>query len=289
MIDLHVHSRFSDGSYSPRQLVEYALNHNISAFALTDHDTTAGLPEAFAAAEELSGQILPANPAGNVLEVIAGIEFSTEYEGKDIHIVGLDIDYQSKRFAEHIERFVASREARNEKMCALLRGCGIPLTYADLQARFPGAVITRAHYGRFLLEKGYVKSIPEAFDRYIGDHAPCYIPREKVSPTDAISLILSAGGIPILAHPILYRMSDRRLEQLASLLKEAGLVGIEVFYSTYTPAETRQMQGLAKKLGLAASGGSDFHGENKPGLQFGTGYGSLSIPEDVWETLKQAR
>ena len=289
MIDLHVHSHFSDGSFSPRQLVEYALTHGISAFALTDHDTTAGLPEAFAAAKELSGRRCAANPEGNTVEVIAGIEFSTEYEGRDIHIVGLDIRYQDKVFSERLEHFVRSRENRNEKMCALLTMHGVPLTYPALRERFPGAVITRAHYARFLLEEGYVKSIPEAFERYVGDHAPCFIPREKVSPVEAVSLIRSTGGIPVLAHPVLYRMSNRRLEQLAGLLKEAGLAAIEALYSTYTPAETREMQGLAKKLGLLVSGGSDFHGANKPGLQFGTGYGRLSIPEDIWENLKQAR
>lgn len=286
MIDLHVHSTCSDGTFSPKELVEYALTHNISAFALTDHDTVDGLDEAISHARELSGKISEKNPEGKTLEVIPGIEFSTEYEGKDVHIVGLFIDYKSKTFQAHIDAFVNSRDTRNEKMCALLQEHGIDISYQELQTRFPGAVITRAHYGRYLLEKGYVKSISEAFDRYVGDYAPCYVPREKVTPDGAVSLIRAVGGIPVLAHPVLYRMSDARLEALVAKLKEAGLLAIEAIYSTYTPSETRKMHGLAKKYDLAVSGGSDFHGTNKPGLSFGTGYGKLYIHENILENLR---
>lgn len=287
MIDLHVHSNCSDGSFSPKELVEYALTHRITAFALTDHDTTAGLDEAITHARLLSGKISEKNPEGNLLEVIPGIEFSTEYEGRDIHIVGLCIDYQSKRFKSHIDAFVASRDTRNEKMCSLLRKHGIDVTYEKLQTAFPGAVITRAHYARFLLENGYVKSMSEAFDRYVGDHASCFVPREKVTPAQAISLIRSVDGIPVLAHPTLYRMSTSRLEALVSELKAAGLLAIEGIYSTYSPAETKEMLGIAKKYDLKISGGSDFHGTNKPRLQFGTGYGRLYIHEEVLEKLRE--
>lgn len=285
MIDLHVHSNCSDGSFTPKELVEYALTHDISAFALTDHDTVAGLDEAISYSDILSGKVSEKNPEGKMLKVIPGIEFSTEYEGRDIHIVGLFIDYKSEMFENHITSFVASRDARNEKMCGLLREHGIDITYEELQESFPGAVITRAHYGRFLLENGYVKSIPEAFDRYVGDHASCFVPREKVTPAQAVQLIRAVGGIPVLAHPTLYHMSTMRLERLVSELKEAGLLAIEGIYSTYSVSETREMQEIAKKYGLRISGGSDFHGINKPGLHFGTGYGKLYIHEDVLEKL----
>lgn len=281
MIDLHVHSNCSDGSFTPKELVEYALTHNISAFALTDHDTVAGLDEALSHAAALSGVACEQNPEGKTLEVIPGIEFSTEYEGRDIHIVGLYIDHHSEVFTEHIAAFVASRNTRNEKMCALLRAHNIDITYEKLLERFPGAVITRAHYGRFLLENCYVKSLPEAFDRYVGDHAPCFVPREKVTPAQAVQLIRAVGGIPVLAHPTLYHMGTERLERLVASLKEAGLLAIEGIYSTYSASDTGQMQAIAKKFGLAVSGGSDFHGINKPGLSFGTGYGKLYIHEDV--------
>lgn len=286
MIDLHVHSTCSDGSFTPKELVEYALTHDISAFALTDHDTVDGLDDAISHAATLSGKVCEKNPDGKSLEVVPGIEFSTEYEGKDVHIVGLFIDYKSEIFQRHITEFVRSRDTRNEKMCTLLQEHGIDITYEKLQQIFPGAVITRAHYGRYLLENGYVKSISEAFDRYVGDHAPCFIPREKVTPEGAVSLIRAVGGIPVLAHPVLYRMSDTRLETLVAKLKDTGLLAIEAIYSTYTPAETRKMHGLAKKYDLAVSGGSDFHGTNKPGLSFGTGYGKLYIHEDILENLR---
>lgn len=288
MIDLHVHSNCSDGSFTPRELVEYALNHDISAFALTDHDTVSGLDEAIACAKELSGKVCEKNPNGKTVEVVPGIEFSTEYEGRDVHIVGLFIDYKSEVFKQHISVFVSSRENRNEKMCALLREHGIEVTYKQLKAAFPNAVITRAHYARFLLENGYVKSMNEAFDRYVGDHAPCFIPREKVTPEQAVDLILAVGGVPVLAHPILYGMSSARLEKLVSILTDAGLVALEAIYASYSVADTHEMQTLARRYGLLISGGSDFHGSNKPGLSFGTGYGSLYLHESILETLRNA-
>lgn len=288
MVDLHVHSNCSDGSLSPRELVEYALTHNITAFALTDHDTTDGLTDAILYAKELSGRISEKNPQGNSVEVIPGIEFSTEYEDRDIHVVGLFIAYESVDFQNRIAAFTQSREVRNEKMCGLLRSHGISITYEELKNYFPGAVITRAHYARFLWEKGYVKSMSEAFDRYVGDYASCYVKREKVTPIQAVKLILAAGGIPILAHPILYHMSNAKLKELVRELKEAGLMAIEGMYSTYTSSETRQIQEIAKEYNLLVSGGSDFHGKNKPGLQFGTGYGKLYIHESILETLRGA-
>ena len=289
MIDLHVHSNCSDGTFSPKELVEYALTHNITAFALTDHDTVAGLDEAISYAALLSGKVCEKNPCGKHLEVVPGIEFSTEYEGKDVHIVGLLIDYHRKVFQEKLTSFVESRNTRNEKMCALLKQNGIDITYFALLAAYPDAVITRAHYAKYLLEHGYVKSMSEAFDRYLGDNAPCFVPREKVTPAQAVSLILEVGGIPVLAHPTLYRMGHERLEKLVGELKTAGLIALEGIYSTYTPAETRKMQALAKQFDLLLSGGSDFHGANKPGLCFGTGYGKLYLHEDILETLKAAR
>ncbi|MDE6065065.1 MAG: PHP domain-containing protein, partial [Lachnospiraceae bacterium] len=245
-----------------------------------------GLDEAISHAEMLSGKVCAANPAGNTVEVISGIEFSTEYEGRDIHIVGLFIDYKSEQFQNYITSFVESREIRNEKMCRLLKEHGIDITYDKLKEVFPDAVITRAHYARFLTDNGYTGSMKEAFERYVGDYAPCFVPREKVTPVQAVRLIREASGIPVLAHPTLYRMNSARLEQLVMELKAAGLLAIEGIYATYTPAETREIHAIADKYGLAVSGGSDFHGSNKPGLQFGTGYGRLYIHEEVLDRLK---
>ena len=157
IVDLHVHSNKSDGSFTPAGLVDYAVEKGLKAFALTDHDTTEGLDEALDAAK------------GTTVEVIPGIEFSTEYEGKDIHIVGLYIDHKCSAFRERIQAFVDSRIERNRKMCANLQGAGIDISYEKLLAAFPGAVITRAHYAKYLLDQGAVKNMPEAFDKYVGE------------------------------------------------------------------------------------------------------------------------
>ncbi len=279
-VDLHVHSNKSDGTLSPSDLVTLALAKGLSAFALTDHDTTAGIDEAMEAAEKARMQ-------GHDIEVIPGIEFSTEYEGKDVHIVGIDIDYRSEAFQKYLKDFQESRDNRNRKMCAKLSEHGVDITYEKLRAEFSNSVLTRAHYAKYMLEHGAVKSMSEAFDRYIGDRAPCFLPREKVTPSQAVSLILTSGGIPILAHPILYHMSDARLDKLVSTLKDVGLIGIEAIYSTYNSAEERQIRKLAKKYELHISGGSDFHGDTKPGLEMGSGYGKLFVPYGVLEKLRE--
>lgn len=288
-VDLHVHSNRSDGTYSPKELVDYAIEKGLAAFALTDHDTVDGLDESISYAEKLRRDQSSAEQSPPVPEVIPGIEFSTEYQGQDVHIVGLYIDYHNRLFREQLQEFVDSRINRNHKMCRLLQEAGIQISYEALQEECPDAVITRAHYAKYMLNHGYIKSIPEAFARYVGDRCPCYVPREKVTPVQAVKLVLDAGGIPVLAHPILYHMSDSRLDELTAELKSVGLMGIEAIYSTYKPHEERQIRALAKKYDLRISGGSDFHGSNKPGLDLGTGYGALFVPMDVLTELKKLR
>lgn len=279
MIDLHVHSTCSDGTLSPTELVDYAIQKGLSAFALTDHDCVEGLDTILSYAKSLP----------NAPEIIPGIELSTDENGQEVHMVGLFIDHHNPEFNQYLQEFIASRTTRNKKMCHLLQEHGMNITYEELEAEFPGAVLTRAHYAKLLLKHGYVKSIKEAFERFLGDHCPCYVSREKITPVMAIDLIRKAGGLAILAHPILYHMSDARLDALVQKLKEAGLTGIEAIYSTYSPAEERQIRKLAAKYDLLLSGGSDFHGENKPGLDLGTGYGKLYVPEEVLLALKKAR
>lgn len=277
-VDLHTHSTASDGTYTPSELVAYAHEKGLAAIALTDHDTTKGLDEAVEAGRKYDD-----------LEVIPGIEFSTEYEGKDVHMVGLYMEYSSPEMQEKLQEFVDSRVSRNRKMCRLLTEHGVPMDFDELQAAFPDSVITRAHYAGYMMEKGYVRSRQEAFDRYIGDTCECFVPREKITPEMAIEMILTAGGIPVLAHPILYHMSDARLRTLVGKLKDAGLVGIEAIYSTYAAADERDIRRIAADYDLLVSGGSDFHGANKPKIDLGSGMGHLFVPEEVLTKMKEDR
>ncbi len=275
-VDLHAHSRCSDGTLTPRELVDYAIEKGLDAVALTDHDTVDGLDELMEYAK------------GKPIEVIPGIEYSTEYNNRDVHIVGLFIDHKAPVFLEYLTRFQQSRTDRNYKLCANLRGAGIDITYEALAEAFPGAVVTRAHYAAYLLDKGYVKSRNEAFERYLGDNTPYFVHREKVTPEEVIGVTLRSGGIPILAHPTLYRLGREQLDVLVRRLKDAGLMGIECYYSTYTPSEEKQMRALAEKYNLLPGGGSDFHGANKPGLDLAVGYGRLRVPAGLLADMKKA-
>ncbi|WP_034446760.1 PHP domain-containing protein [Butyrivibrio sp. AE2032] len=278
-IDLHTHSNCSDGTLTVKELMDLAHAKNLAAIALTDHDTVDGLDEAISYTKEKYPD----------MELVPGIEFSTVEEGKDVHIVGLYIDHHNESFVSKLTQFIESRTNRNVKMCDKLRKeAGIPITYEELVSSFPGAVITRAHYARFMVERGYVNSRQEVFDKYIGDNCPYYVEREKISPEEAIGYVLEAGGVPVLAHPILYHFSDRKLEALVSRLKNAGLKGIEAIYSTYSPSEERQIKELASKYELLISGGSDFHGANKPKIDLGCGMGKLFLPEDLLEPIRRA-
>lgn len=282
IVDLHVHSIRSDGSMTPEELVDYAVEKGLSAFALTDHDTVDGIPAALSRAKEWEEK-------GVQIEVIPGIEFSTEYRGKDIHIVGIDIDYEADFFKKYLTDFVNSRIWRNQKMCKNLQSAGIDISYEKLTAEFPDSVITRAHYARFLHGHGYTSSMKEAFERYVGDHTKYFVPREKVTPVQAVELILKAGGIPILAHPVLYGLGKTALDTLVAKLKDAGLIGIEAVYSTYTPSDERDIKALALKYDLAISGGSDFHGKAKPDIDLAIGRGKLFVHEDILKGLRNKK
>ena len=275
-IDLHTHSICSDGTFTPSELAAHAAEKGLAAFALTDHDTTDGLAEAAAAAAEYGVEFVP------------GIEFSTEYQGHDIHIVGLDIDPAEEELAAKLRSFRANRDVRNEEMLALLRTVGgFTITMEDLKNAYgENTVITRAHFGRWLFEHGCVKSISEAFDRYLGDGCPCFVVKKKTRPQTAVRLILGAGGIPVLAHPLLYHLSPEELEQLVRELKGYGLAALEAVYSSNIGMDESNMRRLAQKMGLKISGGSDFHGKNKPLLELGSGRGNLKIPYEVLENLR---
>lgn len=281
MIDLHVHSNHSDGTLSPEDLVALAIKSKVSAFALTDHDTVSGIVKAKAAAQK-------ASEAGTPVSVISGTEISAAYKKKDIHILGLFINEEDPFLQQALEEAVTARDLRNEKMAERFRSLGITLTLDDLRQENPDTVITRAHFAKYLIEHNHVKTSQEAFHRYLGYDAPCFVPREYMPPERAISLILNAGGIPVLAHPLLYKLPPAELEALLKRLTDAGLKGLEVYYSSNTGFDEQICYSLANRFHLLMTGGTDFHGDNKPNLYLGTGRNNnLNIPEQLLEPLYQ--
>ena len=279
MIDLHVHSNHSDGTCAPEDLVSLAVQTGLSAFALTDHDTVSGISSAKAAALQ-TGASAPA------VTVISGAELSAAYHKKDIHILGLFIDETNPDLLTALEQAVNARDRRNEQMAERFRSLGIPLTLDELRLLNPDTVITRAHFAKYLIEHRYVKNSEEAFRRYLNYDAPCFVPREYMQPERAISLILQAGGIPVLAHPLLYRLPPEELEALLKRLTCAGLKGLEVYYSSNTGVDEQICYSLANRFGLLMTGGTDFHGDNKPHLYLGTGRNNnLNIPDELLEPL----
>lgn len=281
-VDLHVHSTESDGTFTPEELVAAAKEAGLCAFALTDHDTTAGIAAAAAAAKEAGITLVP------------GIELSTEYaipseneQTREIHVVGLFIDPDNPKLAAKTKEFRDCRDNRNEKMLEALRGRGFSITMEALRAENPDSVITRANIARFLFSHGQLTSVREAFEKYIGDGCCCYVGRFKISPMEAVDLIHEAGGIAILAHPMLYHMNPAQIQQLIDDMKIAGLDGIEALYSTYTPDDERLIKDLAARNHLLISGGSDFHGTTKPAIRLGVGKGNLRIPASVLDALTE--
>ena len=274
MIDLHVHSNHSDGTLSPEELVSLAMDTGLSAFALTDHDTVSGIEKAKASA------------SGSTITVISGTEISAAYHKKDIHILGLFIDETNPTLLSALEDAVNARDTRNELMAERFRALGIPLTLEELRLSNPDTVITRAHFAKYLIEHGHVKNSEEAFRRYLNYDAPCFVPREYMQPERAISLISEAGGIPVLAHPLLYKLPPAELEALLRRLTDSGLKGLEVYYSSNTGFDEQISYGLANRFGLFMTGGSDFHGTNKPNLYLGTGRNhNLNIQDSLLEPL----
>lgn len=271
--DLHTHSIYSDGTLSPQALVRLAAEKGLSALALTDHDTLDGTDEALYWGERLG------------VEVIRGVEISTDFENNELHIVGLFTD-NSAELSSALSELRNSREQRNMLMVEKLNSMGMDISYDDVVGSAGGAVVTRAHIAREIIKKGYASSNNEAFERYIGKDKPAYVRRSLMDYRTTLRLIAQSGGISVLAHPFTYKLSERRLEKIVDGLKDCGLSAIEAYYSTHSASETEYIKELAVRKGLKISGGSDFHGENKPGLELGTGYGKLEIPYSILEGLK---
>lgn len=275
--DLHTHTTCSDGTYTPSELVVYAAKKGLSAIAVTDHDTAEGIEEA----------VYQGKKSG--IEVIPGIEVSTEYGETDIHIVGLFVDINDSEFLNILSVLREKRKARNELMAEKLRELGIDISYEDIVKAAEGGVVTRAHVAKALAEKGCVGTIKEAFDRYIGKHKPAYVRREVPNWETTFEILRQNGALAILAHPFLYKLGKERLEAMVSELAEKGLTGIEAYYSTHSPSDTEYIKSIAHKNRLLLSGGSDFHGKNKPHIDLGTGTGSLAVPYELLERLKERK
>ncbi|MBR2383335.1 MAG: PHP domain-containing protein [Anaerotignum sp.] len=278
IIDLHAHSTASDGTYSPAEVAELAKKLGLSAIALTDHDTIDGLDEF--------------QKTGNALgiETIPGIEFAALWEKHhrpEIHLVGLGFDPAHPALLSRMQEIRQSRDLRNSKMCEKLSSIGLHITIEEVAANAGGEIITRAHFANVLLQKGYIAKKEDAFSRYISPGLPGYVEREFLTPALCIQTIKEAGGAAVLAHPTLYGLDMEQLEELCEELIPYGLDGIECQYSTYSPAETKAITALAEKMDLLPSGGSDFHGKNKPNIHLGSGKSNLAIPYGFWEELKK--
>ncbi|WP_026834549.1 PHP domain-containing protein [Eubacterium xylanophilum] len=278
-IDLHVHSTCSDGTFSPEELVNHAIEKELVAFAVTDHDTVLGVKRALAEAERL----------GNPIKVIPGVELSCEYElpdrKKEIHILGYGIDYDDEHLLKTLEDAANERDNRNRQMCERLANAGYPITYEELMEKFGNNIITRAHFAKLLVANGGVESIDKAFKTCLSPKSEFFVHRKYLTPGEGIELILSTGGIPVLAHPLLYKLSIEELNKLIVDLKDLGIQGIEAIYSRNHGGDEPFVKGLASKYGLFITGGSDFHGSNKPDIEIGVGCGNMRVPETILKNI----
>ena len=272
-IDLHAHTTASDGTASPTELVELAAREGLAALAITDHDTALGFPELEAAGRRLG------------IETVPGIEISTKYGGA-VHILGYYIDPLSPELAPVLNWVVHDRDRRNEKMCLLMEADGLPVNYEDMKRRF-GQVIGRPHFAALLVELGLAVSVRDAFDRYVEKGRRYYVPRTILPIERSVEIIRLAGGVPVLAHPFQYKRSDAGLRELIEYCMAQGLLGMECRYSGYSPEQSAYLEALADEYGLIKTGGSDFHGGNKPQIELGRGIaGGLDVPYEWLEKLK---
>lgn len=273
-LDLHLHTTHSDGSCTPTEVVGLAHQAGVTALAITDHDITTGLVEANAAGEALG------------IEVIPGVEISSSLGNSELHILGYFLDWQDTRLNERLKTLRDSRHRRNPQIVERLQSLGIDLTYDEIRALAGSDSVGRPHIARALMDKGVVSSAKEAFDRFLADGKPAYVPRDLPSPAEAIHWIKAARGLAVLAHPTWVRCTDQSLVELVRHLKADGLDGVEVYYSTHAARQTREYLSLAQQLGLLVTGGSDFHGLTKPDIEVGIGKGSLHIPTSLLPKMK---
>ncbi len=266
-VDLHIHSTASDGSLSPADIVRQGAERGLSAIALADHDTVGGIVPAIEAAKTFPK-----------LKVIPAIELSTDVPQGEVHVLGYFIDYADREFQVTLKRMRHSRLHRAQGMIAKLKNFGIHIDWERVQEIAGTGSMGRPHIAQAMLEKGYITSFKEAFDKYISRDGPAYVEREKMTAVEAVELLLQVNGLPVLAHPF----TANNTEMLIAELKAAGLVGIETYYNGYTADEISRLVSLANKFGLIATGGSDYHGLDATNE---TMIGGVNVPLESVERL----
>lgn len=266
--DLHLHTVFSDGTYTPEELVERALRAGLSAIAVVDHDTVNGVGPTRSSAEK------------NDLEVLAGVEVSAEHNNQEIHILGYLVDYQKKSLLDKLEALRNNRIERIYKIVGKLSALGIELDPQKVFALAGSGTVGRLHVARALVKEKLVPSIYEVFQKYIGDNCPAYVLGFRFSPQEAIKFIKDSGGIPVLAHPYVLK-NDALIQELIGF----GLMGLEVYYPEHSQGEVNFYLDLARKNNLLVTGGSDCHGKAKPEVRIG----SVKLPYELVEKLKEAK
>ncbi len=277
MIDLHTHSVCSDGADTPAEVVRRAHEAGLAAIALSDHDSVDGVEEAMAEGERLGVEIIPA------------IELSANYD-TELHVLGYYIDIHNARLKDALAYAIRVRDERQEETCRKLREQGFDVTMEEARAEANGnPILCRAHFAQIMVRKGYAESVKDAFKRYLSVGCYAYSNRQALSPAEAVSLIREAGGVPVVAHLHLIKQSDEQVRELLKSLLPHGLGGIEGYYTDYTPEMETRYRAMAAELGLTLSGGTDYHGKNKPHISIGRGLGALEIPYELIEGIQARR
>ena len=278
-IDLHIHTTASDGTFTPTEVIAHAQELGLKAISITDHDTVAG-----------SNEVLE-NGIPSSLEFITGVEISASpppfySRSGSFHLLGYSIGLDDPDLNQTLETLQQARKNRNPAIINRLNELGIPLTLDEVREEAKKAQLGRPHIAQFLVRKGIVASIDEAFDRYLGSNKPAYVDKYRVPCSTAIDVILGAGGIPVLAHPgLLDYENDGQLDALIGQLKAMGIKGVEVYYTEHTADQTRLLAKLALRHDLLMTGGTDFHGAIHPDIEMGSGKGKLHVPYELFEKL----
>jgi predicted metal-dependent phosphoesterase TrpH len=276
MIDLHFHSTFSDGSDTPEQLVARGVAAGLHALALTDHDSTHGVAAFLTACRQQH------------LAGLSGVEISAEVASGTLHILGLGVDPAHAELSENLDRVLDGRDWRNHQILKKLNDSGLTLTWEEVASLAGEDVVGRPHFAQAMIRRGYATGTQDVFDRYLAKGQPAYVDRFRLSPEEGIRLIRAAGGVAVVAHPFTWEPDFAALEARLAALRDAGLGGIEAYYSEHTPEQTVAYLRFAKRLGLLVTGGSDYHGGSKDGIALGSGFGNLSVPDDLLPPLLAA-